>query len=95
MEFRDAGTEAIFNGVDTKAARKCCPRNLWNVARRKLGFLNAASVLQDLGSPPGNNLEALRGTRDGQHSLRINEKYRICFVWTVGGATNVEIVDYH
>ncbi|WP_374604831.1 type II toxin-antitoxin system RelE/ParE family toxin [Arenimonas sp.] len=66
-----------------------------SVARRKLAMLDAAVVLRDLATPPGNHLEALRGDRAGQHSIRINQQYRICFVWTDEGPTNVEIVDYH
>jgi toxin HigB-1 len=64
-------------------------------ARRKLAMLDAAQVLDDLRSPPGNRLEALRGDREGQHSIRINDQWRICFVWTQAGAQGVEIVDYH
>ncbi|HVI88839.1 MAG TPA: type II toxin-antitoxin system RelE/ParE family toxin [Dongiaceae bacterium] len=65
------------------------------VALRKLDMLNAAIVLDDLRSPPGNHLETLRGDRKGQHSIRINEQFRICFVWTTTGPAKVEIVDYH
>ena len=65
------------------------------VARRKLAMLDAAVVLRDLATPPGNHLEALRGDRAGQHSIRINQQYRICFVWTDEGPASVEIVDYH
>jgi toxin HigB-1 len=64
-------------------------------ALRKLIQLNAAEVLEDLRFPPGNHLEALKGDRKGQHSIRINQQFRICFVWTVAGPENVEIVDYH
>lgn len=62
---------------------------------RKLGQLDAAHELRDLGSPPGNRLEALRGDRAGQHSIRINDQFRICFIWTGQHAEQVEIVDYH
>ena len=65
------------------------------MAARKLDQLEAAEVLGDLRSPPGNKLEALRGDREGQHSIRINEQYRICFHWTDAGPSDVEIVDYH
>lgn len=65
------------------------------VAMRKLAMLNAASRLDDLRVPPGNRLEALRGDREGQHSIRINDQYRVCFVWTDAGPSNVAIVDYH
>ncbi|HEX5693089.1 MAG TPA: type II toxin-antitoxin system RelE/ParE family toxin [Arenimonas sp.] len=66
-----------------------------SVARRKLAMLEAAVVLRDLATPPGNHLEALKRDRAGQHSIRINQQYRICFVWTDEGPANVEIVDYH
>lgn len=66
-----------------------------SAARRKLAMLEAAVVLRDLATPPGNHLEALKGDRAGQHSIRINQQYRICFVWTDEGPANVEIVDYH
>jgi proteic killer suppression protein len=65
------------------------------VARRKLRYLNAAADLGDLRSPPGNRLEALAGDRKGQHSIRINDQFRLCFVWTAEGPAEVEIVDYH
>jgi toxin HigB-1 len=93
--FADAGTEAIFDGKDTKAARKVCPVTLHQVARRKLDQLNAATSLGDLRFPPGNRLEALRGDRKGQHSIRINDQYRICFQWSDSGISEVEITDYH
>ncbi len=95
VSFADAGSEAIFEGEDSKRARKTCPQTLWRVAVRKLDALNQAAVLTDLRSPPGNYLEALKGNRDGQHSIRINQQYRICFNWTAEGPTNVEITDYH
>lgn len=69
--------------------------NIESVARRKLDQLDAAGELTDLGSPPGNRLEALSGNRKGQHSIRVNEQLRVCFVWTTHGPENVEIVDYH
>ena len=95
VSFKDRGTEDIFDGSDSKAARKTCQINLWAVARRKLDQLNAAVSLNDLRVPPGNKLEALQGDRQGQHSIRINDQYRICFVWLEQGADSVEIVDYH
>lgn len=64
-------------------------------ARRKLEILNAAIQIEDLRSPPGNRLEALSGDREGQHSIRINQQWRLCFIWRDGDAHNVEIVDYH
>lgn len=71
------------------------PPDVQTSAMRKLRLLNAAARLADLRIPPGNRLEALRGDRNGQHSIRINDQWRICFVWTEGGAEHVEIVDYH
>ena len=89
--FRDRVTEAVFNGESPKGF----PADLVKVARRKLRYLNAAAELGDLRSPPGNRLEALAGDRKGQHSIRINDQFRICFVWTSEGPAEVEIVDYH
>jgi len=94
ISFKDAATEAIYDGVFTKAARRRLPRDLWSIAQRKLDALGAAARLQDLKSP-GNQLEKLTGDRKGQHSIRINDKYRICFDWTDSGAEPVEITDYH
>ncbi|MCA2618627.1 MULTISPECIES: type II toxin-antitoxin system RelE/ParE family toxin [unclassified Microcystis] len=95
LSFRNRATEDIFNGEDTKKARKVCPRNLWNVAQRKLDLVDSATSLDDLRIPPNNRLEVLVGDRQGQYSIRINDQYRICFIWTVNGAKMVEIVDYH
>jgi proteic killer suppression protein len=93
--FADQGTEDIFDGKNSAAARRACPRSLWNVAYRKLDQLDSATELVDLRIPPGNRLEALRGDRRKQHSIRINDQYRICFTWTDAGPEDVEIVDYH
>lgn len=93
--FANGGTEDIFNGRNTKAARKLCPRVLWAVAGRKLDQLDSAEKLEDLRVPPGNRLEGLSGRRRGHHSIRINERYRICFQWAESGPVSVEIVDYH
>jgi len=93
--FKDEGTEAVFNGKVTKRGRKSCPVKLWSVASRKLDHLDSAERLDDLRVPPGNRLEKLSGDRRGQHSIRINEQYRICFTWSDGGPSDVEIVDYH
>jgi proteic killer suppression protein len=95
VSFKNKGTEDVFDGNNTKDARKTCPINLRAVARRKLDQLNASVSLNDLRVPPGNRLEALEGNREGQHSIRINDQYRICFIWTGQGAIEVEIVDYH
>ena len=95
VSFKAEGTEDIFNGKNTKAARQTIPQALWRVAARKLDQLDSASSLEDLHVPPGNRLEALAGDRTGQHSIRINDQYRICSVWTDLGPDEVEIVDYH
>ena len=93
--FADPGTEDVFNGVDSRAARRACPNSLWRIARRKLDQLDATISLEALRVPPGNHLEALKGDRRGQFSIRINEQYRICFAWTADGPDAVAIVDYH
>lgn len=93
--FKNKATEDIFNGINSKSARITCPPNLWRVAFRKLDQLDSVEILDDLRIPPGNRLELLRGNREGQYSIRINEQYRICFVWTETGPSEVEIVDYH
>jgi toxin HigB-1 len=95
VSFGDAGTEDIFEGMASRKARRVCPAELWGIAARKLDQLNTVNRLQDLGFPPSNRLEALKGNRRGQHSIRINDQYRICFVWTASGPSDVEIVDYH
>ncbi len=89
--FRDAATERLWS---RQRARAFDPR-IERVALRKLAMLDAAEVLDDLRVPPGNRLEALKGGRAGQHSVRINQQWRICFVWTPAGPEDVEIVDYH
>ena len=89
--FRDSDTEALF---DRRRSRRL-PGALQRVALRKLVIIDAADSLSDLRIPPGNRLEALKGDRSGQHSIRINEQWRICFVWRVSDAFDVEIVDYH
>ena len=93
--FADAGVEDVFNGRNSKAARKVCPRSLWPAAVRRLDQLDSVEVLEELSVPPGNRLEVLAGDRRGQHSIRINNQYRICFHWTETGPEAVEIVDYH
>ena len=93
--FADRGTEDLFDRGNTGAARRVCPPGLWAAARRKLDQLNAAVSIRSLAIPPGNRLEVLRGPRKGQHSIRINDQYRVCFVWQTGGAEDVEVVDYH
>jgi proteic killer suppression protein len=91
LGFADAETELIWSG---RRSRRL-PGDIQAVALRKLRLLNQARVLGDLLVPPGNRLEALRGSRAGQHSIRINDQWRICFAWKENGASDVEIVDYH
>ena len=95
VTFHDQGAEDVFNGENTKAAKKVCPEVVWRVARRKLDQLDSVTRLDELRIPPGNRLEALSRDRRGQHSIRINDQHRICFEWTSSGPANVEIVDYH
>lgn len=95
VSFADQGTEDVFNGKSTKEARRVCPTQILAVARRKLNQLNAAVSLPSLAQPPGNQLEALKHDRAGQHSIRVNDQYRVCFVWTPHGPERVEITDYH
>jgi proteic killer suppression protein len=90
QSFHCKDTQAMFEGI--------CPRrwlSIRAVAERKLQMVNRATVLNDLKSPPGNHLEALKDDRKGQHSIRINKQWRVCFVWAVSGPAHVEIVDYH
>lgn len=89
--FRDAATELLWS---RRRVKEIDPR-IERVALRKLVMLDAAEVLDDLRIPPGNRFEALHGDRSGQHSIRINQQWRICFVWTAAGPEDVEIVDYH
>jgi toxin HigB-1 len=95
QSFNDAGTEDIFNGKNTKEARKLLPAPLWKTATRKLDQLDSVVALPELRIPPGNQLEALSGNRKGQYSIRINDQFRICFIWSDLGPEQVEIVDYH
>lgn len=88
--FHCDDTRSLFEGARV-------PRwaNIDKVALRKLAMLNAAGALTDLRVPPGNRLEALVGDRAGQHSIRVNDQWRVCFIWTESGPQGVEIVDYH
>lgn len=95
QSFKNTATEDIFNGRNTKIARKTCPQALWRIATRKLDQLDSVNTIEELRIPPGNRLEALSGSRQGQYSIRINDQYRICFIWTDLGPADVEIVDYH
>ena len=89
--FKCGATESVFQG---SPARKF-PAAIQNTARRKLRMVHAAVELLDLRVPPGNRLEALKAGRKGQHSIRINDQYRVCFIWKDNHAYEVEIVDYH
>jgi toxin HigB-1 len=93
--FKNAGTEDVFNGKNTSQARRTCPQHLWPVAVRKLDQLDSAGSLEELRIPSGNQMEALKGERKGQYSIRINDQYRVCFTWIEGEPDEVEIVDYH
>ena len=95
VSFKDRGTEDLFNRRDTRAARKVCPIEIWSVAQRKLNMLAQAKTLADLRIPPSNQLHALKQDRMGQHAIRINDQYRVCFHWSEEGAEDVEVTDYH
>jgi proteic killer suppression protein len=94
LDFGDQATEDLFNGTDSKAARRI-PVSLWSIAARKLDMLNAAREIRDLQSPPGNRLEKLKHPLAGFHSIRVNDQYRIIFRWADGNARDVRITDYH
>ena len=89
--FRNRETERVFRGGHSRKL----PTDLQRIAQRKLAMLDAAHEVHDLRVPPGNRLERLAGSRAGQYSIRINDQWRICFVWAEGDAHDVEIVDYH
>ena len=91
QSFKCKETEKIFNRIFSKKI----PNDIQRVALRKLRMLNRATILNDLKVPPSNRLEPLKGKRKGQHSIRINEQWRVCFRWSEGDAYDVEIVDYH
>lgn len=95
ISFENQVISDIFNGVDSKNARKALPMELWRVAIRKLDQIDSVIALEELKVPPGNRLEKLSGNRTGHMSIRINDQYRICFRWSNSGAENVEITDYH
>lgn len=89
--FRDGETQRVFEGERSRRL----PPDIQRAARQKLLQLDEAELLQDLRNPPGNRLERLSGNRAGQHSIRINNRWRICFEWSLGNAYEVEIIDYH
>ena len=91
QSFADAETEKLYRNLVSRRL----PQNLQSVMHRKLVMVNAAAKLEDLRVPPGNRIEALKGDRKGQHSIRVNQQWRVCFRWTESGPADVEIVDYH
>ena len=93
--FADRVTADLFHGFESKEARRRLPRELWPIARRKLDMLNAAHDLSDLRIPPANRLEALKGNLKGKWSIRINDQYRVVFIWKPGEASEVQVIDYH
>ena len=94
INFADKGTEDLFNGFDTKVARRI-PQIIWKAARLRLDVMDGAKQLQDLKFPPGNRLEVLKGNLSGFHSIRINDQFRIIFRWIDGDIHDVEITNYH
>ena len=91
LSFASRDAQAIWRGDECRRI----PVEIQQLARRKLRMLNNARNVEDLRAPPGNRLEALKGDRRGQHSIRVNDRWRICFVWSAAGAAQVELVDYH
>jgi len=95
VSFENQATKDLFNGKNTKDARKICPQTLWRIAYRKLDQLDSVLSLEELKVPPGNRLEVLSGDRRDQFSIRINQQYRVCFKWSESGPYDVEVTDYH
>jgi len=95
VSFKNQATEDIFNGQNTKVARKVCPQSLWRVAARKLDQLDSVTNIEELKVPPGNRFESLSGNRNDEFSIRINGQYRVCFKWAESGSFEVEITDDH
>lgn len=93
VRWKNKGTEDLFDGVNSREARQLLPRELTRVTQRKLSLVVAATTLDALRIPPNNRLEMLKGTRQGQCSIRINDQYRICFVWNES-AEEIEVIDY-
>ena len=94
ISFEDTATEDIYNGLRSKKAM-VIPQAIWPVAHRKLDMIHAAHELRDLKVPPGNKLEALKGSYRGFHSIRVNDQFRIVFKWADGSAADLQITDYH
>lgn len=94
QSFADETTVDLFRKRNTRAAR-VVPRDIWSVVRRKLKMLDVAARLHDLAVPPGNRLERLKGSRSGRHSIRVNDQYRVTFLWEQGHAYEVQVEDYH
>ena len=92
--FRDQATRDLYDGIDSKAARRI-PKAIWAVVRRKVDWLDLAREVADLASPPGNRLEKLRGDRSGFFSIRVNDQYRLVFRFEHGNAHDVQLTDYH
>lgn len=95
LSFANQGTENIFDGLNSKSARKILDPSLHAIASRKLDMIDSAIDLNDLKIPPSNRLEALKEDLKGKFSIRINDQYRITFIWKMQGAEYVEIIDYH
>jgi proteic killer suppression protein len=95
QSFRNKGTEDIFNGINSKDARKTCPQSVWKITARKLDQIDSVVQLNELRVPPNNKLEALTRERKGQYSIRVNDQYRVCFEWSKLGPEKIEITDYH
>jgi len=95
ISFADDSTEDVFNGINSKKARKCLDPKLFPIARRKLDMIDVAINLTDLRIPPSNHLELLKGSLKEKYSIRINDQYRVVFRWTIQGAEEVQILDYH
>lgn len=94
LSFADQATEDIYNGIDSKAARRF-PKEIWPLTRRKLDMIDAAKEIKDLASPPGNRLEKLKGDLVGYWSIRVNDQFRLIFQFTSGNASKVQLIDYH
>ena len=95
VSFKDQSTQDIFDGLESRTARKRLPLKLWKTAQRKLDQLDSIINLEELNVPPGNKLEKLRSDRKDEYSIRINKQFRICFHWSLDGPVDVEIIDYH